>query len=152
MIYNNVRKYFLPYLFSFPFFIIISKKQYKTITITVPEVIIVNEFFEPLFDTFYEAASTIQLNCVVKYITMSYSVVHWTHNGRLLNDDIVRGGIRYLFLIKIILYVCVPSYNNICYVPSRSKQKDKTNTYHNLIHISHKNKHTLRRVGIKFSN
>lgn len=71
---------------------------------TVPEVIIVNEFFEPLFDTFYEAASTIQLNCVVKYITMLYSVVSWTHNGRLLNDDIIRGGIRYiyLFLIKII--------------------------------------------------
>uniref|UniRef100_A0A336LKU9 CSON010974 protein n=1 Tax=Culicoides sonorensis TaxID=179676 RepID=A0A336LKU9_CULSO len=63
------------------------------LTVNVPEVIIVNEFFEPLFDTFYEAASTIQLNCVVKYITMLYSVVHWTHNGRLLNDDIIRGGI-----------------------------------------------------------
>ncbi|XP_063709038.1 uncharacterized protein LOC134837585 [Culicoides brevitarsis] len=63
------------------------------LTVNAPEVMIVNEFFEPLFDTFYEAASTIQLNCVVKYITMLYSVVHWTHNGRLLNDDIVRGGI-----------------------------------------------------------
>lgn len=59
-----------------------------------PEVIIVNEFLEPLYDTFYEAASTIQLNCMVRFSSMLYSVVHWTHNGRLLNDDIVRGGIR----------------------------------------------------------
>lgn len=91
------RKYLLSF-FALFFFVP------NNITITAPEVIIVNEFFEPLFDTFYEAASTIQLNCVVKYITMLYSVVQWTHNGRLLNDDIVRGGIRYLFLIKIILF------------------------------------------------
>lgn len=53
-----------------------------------------NEFLEPLYDTFYESDSTIQLNCIVRYISMIVSVVQWTHNGRSLNDDITRGGIR----------------------------------------------------------
>lgn len=123
-------------ILSFSFFAVITPQ----ITITAPEVIIVNEFFEPLFDTFYEAASTIQLNCVVKYITMSYSVVHWTHNGRLLNDDIIRGGIRYLFLIKIILCIVglLPHNFWVC-VPLRSTNTGKTvtttHTHHNFIHF-----------------
>lgn len=78
-------------LCNFP---ILRQQHHLTKTTIAPEVIIVNEFSEPLYDTFYEADSTIQLNCIVRYMTMLFSVVHWTHNGRLLNDDIVRGGIR----------------------------------------------------------
>lgn len=61
---------------------------------TAPEVIIVDEHGSSLVDKYYEVDSTIQLVCIVRYISMTTSVVYWLHGNRMLNFDMTRGGIR----------------------------------------------------------
>ena len=61
---------------------------------TAPEVIIMDEFGSPLVDKYYQVDSTIQLVCIVRYISMTSSVVYWLHGSRMLNFDMTRGGIR----------------------------------------------------------
>lgn len=61
---------------------------------TAPEVIIMDEFGSPLVDKYYQVDSTIQLVCIVRYISMTSSVVYWLHGNRMLNFDMTRGGIR----------------------------------------------------------
>lgn len=59
-----------------------------------PEVIIVDEYENPLIDKYYEEDSTIQLVCIVRHISMVSSAVYWSHSSRMLNFDMIRGGIR----------------------------------------------------------
>ncbi|CAL1685294.1 unnamed protein product [Lasius platythorax] len=63
--------------------------------INAPSVQIVDALGEPLRDKYYEADSTIELQCVVRHIAMQvqYSVVQWLHGNRILNYDTTRGGI-----------------------------------------------------------
>lgn len=62
--------------------------------VLAPEVVIVDEHGLQLSDKYYEAASTIQLSCIVRHVAMTSSVVHWLHGNRTLNYDVTRGGIR----------------------------------------------------------
>uniref|UniRef100_A0A182FLF8 Ig-like domain-containing protein n=1 Tax=Anopheles albimanus TaxID=7167 RepID=A0A182FLF8_ANOAL len=58
-----------------------------------PEVLIVDEEGEPLYDKYYEVGSTIKLMCKIRHISMLRSVVYWIHNENILNHDTTRGGI-----------------------------------------------------------
>ena len=63
-------------------------------SLPAPEIVIIDEQGTPLFEKYYEVDSTIELMCVVRYITMTQAVVYWTHNDHMLNYDATRGGIR----------------------------------------------------------
>lgn len=62
-----------------------------------PKVMIVDEFGDPLQEKYYEIDSTLQLSCVVRNVAMATSVVYWKHGVDVLNYDVTRGGIRYVF-------------------------------------------------------
>lgn len=59
-----------------------------------PEVLIVDEFDQPLVDKYYEVDSTIELVCIVRHVAMLSSTVYWMHGNKQLNYDMTRGGIR----------------------------------------------------------
>ncbi|KAL1378035.1 hypothetical protein pipiens_015864 [Culex pipiens pipiens] len=59
-----------------------------------PEVLIVDEAGEPLYDKYYEVGSTIKLICRIRHMSMLRSAVYWIHNENILNHDVQRGGIR----------------------------------------------------------
>lgn len=59
-----------------------------------PEVLIVDEEGEPLYDKYYEVGSTIKLMCRIRHMSMLRSAVYWIHNENILNHDVQRGGIR----------------------------------------------------------
>ncbi|XP_052860498.1 uncharacterized protein LOC128267652 [Anopheles cruzii] len=61
--------------------------------VNAPEVLIVDEEAEPLYDKYYEVGSTIKLMCKIRHISMLRSVVYWIHNENILNHDTTRGGI-----------------------------------------------------------
>ncbi|XP_050097492.1 uncharacterized protein LOC126578693 [Anopheles aquasalis] len=61
--------------------------------VNAPEVLIVDEEGEPLYDKYYEVGSTIKLMCKIRHISMLRSVVYWIHNENILNHDTTRGGI-----------------------------------------------------------
>nr|CAD7259950.1 unnamed protein product [Timema shepardi] len=59
-----------------------------------PEVLIVDDQGQPIYEKFYEEDSTIQLDCIVRHVSMTSSVVNWLHEYNQLNYDTTRGGIR----------------------------------------------------------
>lgn len=61
-----------------------------------PEVLIVDEEGEPLYDKYYEVGSTIKLMCRIRHMSMLRSAVYWIHNENILNHDVQRGGIRWV--------------------------------------------------------
>ncbi|XP_055297900.1 uncharacterized protein LOC129566198 isoform X2 [Sitodiplosis mosellana] len=62
--------------------------------VKAPEVLIVDEFEQPLVDKYYEVDSTIELVCTVRHVSMLSSTVSWLHGNQMLNYDMTRGGIR----------------------------------------------------------
>ena len=83
--------------------------------ISAPTIFIVDEQGIPLLDKYYEVDSTIQLTCIVRHISMMSSVVFWIHNNNsILNYDVTRGGIRFVFLVADnSMYLCVMDGNLI---------------------------------------
>lgn len=75
-----------------------NKNIYINNNKTAPEVTIIDEQGLPLLDKYYEVESTIQLTCIVRHLSMVSSNVFWSHGDDILNYDVTRGGIRYLFL------------------------------------------------------
>ncbi|XP_058466554.1 uncharacterized protein LOC131439492 [Malaya genurostris] len=61
--------------------------------VNAPEVLIVDEEGEPLYDKYYEVGSTIKLMCRIRHMSMLRSAVYWIHNENILNHDVQRGGI-----------------------------------------------------------
>lgn len=61
--------------------------------VNAPEVLIVDEAGEPLYDKYYEVGSTIKLICRIRHMSMLRSAVYWIHNENILNHDVQRGGI-----------------------------------------------------------
>ncbi|XP_055620203.1 uncharacterized protein LOC129764761 [Toxorhynchites rutilus septentrionalis] len=61
--------------------------------VNAPEVLIVDEEGEPLYDKYYEVGSTIKLMCRIRHMSMLRSAVYWIHNENILNHDVLRGGI-----------------------------------------------------------
>ncbi|XP_055535002.1 uncharacterized protein LOC129724286 [Wyeomyia smithii] len=61
--------------------------------VNAPEILIVDEEGEPLYDKYYEVGSTIKLMCRVRHMSMLRSAVYWIHNDNILNHDVQRGGI-----------------------------------------------------------
>lgn len=52
----------------------------------------------PLSEKFYEAESTLALVCRARHVDTPV-VLTWLHEGRALNADTTRGGIRYVVQI-----------------------------------------------------
>lgn len=63
-----------------------------------PKVIIIDEEGSALQDKYYEVDSTLQLSCIVRNVKMTSTAVYWSHGDRILNYDVDRGGIRWVFL------------------------------------------------------
>lgn len=61
---------------------------------TDPKVVIIDEEGSALQDKYYEVDSTLQLSCIVRNVKMTSSAVFWSHGDRILNYDVLRGGIR----------------------------------------------------------
>jgi hypothetical protein len=78
-------------------------------SIPAPTIFIVDEQGIPLLDKYYEVDSTIRLTCIVRHVSMMSSVVFWIHNNHsILNYDVTRGGIRFVFILFRSLYAfCV---------------------------------------------
>lgn len=58
-----------------------------------PQVWVVDEAGAPLLEKFYEAESTLALVCRARHVETP-AVLTWLHEGRALNADTTRGGIR----------------------------------------------------------
>ncbi|XP_055589947.1 uncharacterized protein LOC129742128 [Uranotaenia lowii] len=61
--------------------------------VNAPEVLIVDEEGQALYDKYYEVGSTIKLLCRIRHMSMLRSAVYWIHNEAILNHDVQRGGI-----------------------------------------------------------
>lgn len=61
--------------------------------INAPQVRVVNDRGEDVFEKYYKAGSTIELTCHVQYASMASSYVIWHHGDYTLNYDTIRGGI-----------------------------------------------------------
>lgn len=58
-----------------------------------PQVWVVDEAGAPLLEKYYEAESTLALVCRARHVETP-TMLTWLHEGRALNADVTRGGIR----------------------------------------------------------
>lgn len=61
---------------------------------------VVDEAGAPLLEKYYEAESTLALVCRARYVDTP-AVLTWLHEGKALNSDTSRGGIRYYAFLKL---------------------------------------------------
>nr|CAD7462617.1 unnamed protein product [Timema tahoe] len=77
--------------------ILVECRKYAPIHLVLnfkaPEVLIVDDQGQAVYEKFYEEDSTIQLDCIVRHVSMTSSVVNWLHEYKQLNYDTTRGGI-----------------------------------------------------------
>lgn len=71
----------------------------------VPKVEIVDERGVSVSDKFYKEGSIIELRCVITRVPQPSGQVLWSHQGRQLNYDTKRGGIRFVFFPKHITFL-----------------------------------------------
>lgn len=75
----------------------ISLQLFKHFLFLAPQVWVVDEAGGPLQEKYYEAESTLALVCRARHVDTP-AVLTWLHEGRALNADTTRGGIRLVYL------------------------------------------------------